>query len=51
MNNKSISLTNSEIVHLLHLIEVNQRDGSYYGNFEQYNERTNRLINKLKNGE
>ena len=39
--------TQAERNHLLTLLEERKRDGSYYGNQEQYYKRTDRLISKL----
>lgn len=42
-----ITLSTSEIVHLLWLIEDNERDGSYYGNQGQYIVIRNRIKDKM----
>lgn len=45
----SIKLTKSEINHILTLIEVNERDGWYYGMAEQYRNRSEVIKQKLQN--
>ena len=42
-------LTKAEINYLLWLIDDNIRDGSYYGNKNQYYKRVDGIIRKLKN--
>lgn len=41
-------LTNSEITHLITLIERNEEDGSYYAPREQYWVRSKRIKEKLR---
>ena len=47
MKEQNISLTKSEVRHLLGLLDENQAEGSYYGNKKQYYKRTEVLIEKL----
>lgn len=44
---KEIKLTFTEAEHLLHLIEVNEHEGWYYGWDKQYWSRSNKIKNKL----
>lgn len=45
---KKIKLTQGELSHLLCLLLSNKQDGSYYAPKDQYWERHNRLLRKLK---
>jgi len=47
MKTQTISLTKSEVRHLLGLLDENQAEGCYYGNKKQYYKRTEVLIEKL----
>ncbi len=47
--NVKIELSLAEAEHLLHLIEVNEREGWYYGWDKQYWSRSNKIKTKLKN--
>lgn len=44
-----LKFTKAEIHHLQSLIEVNEREGWYYGNKDQYWKRSNRIKEKLSN--
>ncbi len=43
-----LKLTKGKINHLLGLLDVNEREGWYYGNKEQYLKRHNELKAELK---
>lgn len=45
--NVKIELSLAEAEHLLHLIEVNEREGWYYGWDKQYWSRSNKIKTKL----
>ena len=47
MKIRTVKLTKSEIGHILTLISVNDREGWYYGNKEQYRKRSERIKYKL----
>jgi hypothetical protein len=45
---KGLSFKQSEIIHLLTLIEKRKQDGWYYGKKEKYEKRESVIHNKLK---
>jgi hypothetical protein len=47
MKIRTVKLTKAEIGHILTLISVNDREGWYYGNKEQYRKRSERIKYKL----
>ena len=46
-NMKQVKLTQTEINHILNLIESNKEEGFYYGNKDQYWKRSSSIENKL----
>jgi hypothetical protein len=44
---KQVKLTQTEINHILNLIESNKEEGFYYGNKDQYWKRSSNIENKL----
>ena len=43
-----ISFTRTELDHLYYLLEMNHRDGVYWGNYDQYQRRAEKIRNKIK---
>ena len=43
-----ISFTRSELNHISYLLEMNHRDGVYWGNYDQYQRRAEKIRNKIK---
>jgi hypothetical protein len=43
----TIKIRLAEAEHLLHLIEINEREHMYYGSYKQYRKRSDDLKNKL----
>ena len=47
MEIRTVKLTTSEIDHIFNLIKNNEEEGCYYGNREQYWNRSQRIKEKL----
>lgn len=41
-------LTATELEHIDYLLDMNHRDGIYWGNYDQYQKRADRIKNKIK---
>ncbi len=48
MRMTAIKLTKAELDHIMHLIEMNEREGEYYGDPKQYWKRSLTLKQKLQ---
>ena len=43
-----IALTRTEIDHIDYLLELNNREGIYWGNYDQFQKRTETIKKKIK---
>lgn len=44
----TVKLSEAEIRHLLHLLDINDEDRTYYGPKQEYKKRAGRLASKLR---